>query len=344
MSKDPDPPTLDVTPSPDAQPGALARARGRLTRLTARPARLLDRAPGARALLERAADKTRQLADRLPIQQAAEAALMALTDPRTAQLLQAGMTAMGNVGMEATFRRDPQARLLFEFADWCADAAGREAVMLIIMQDALSPHGGFHQLASPILSLGASDPLSAFAATASHANVPGRTLNLAHAGMLRTLCAMADLACDQPPPPRHATPPALASHLRDSQIPERFKPLALMALGEEAPASTPNAAPEGRPDPGSEHPQAPSDGAPSRGSSAASEALERPRSLLPALSLSPAHRFLLGPYLVFLQTWLTRNMVDALPAFMARIRQTAEAELRRDDPAEAPTPDDIIKG
>jgi hypothetical protein len=68
-------------------------------------------------------------------------------------------------------------------------------------------------------------------------------------------------------------------------------------------------------------------------------ALARVKTLLPTVSaIGPGHRFLLGPYLTFLQAYLTRNMVDAMPNIMQNIRGGLDTE------GEAPrTQPDIVK-
>jgi hypothetical protein len=307
-------------PDDDARdPGWIARAARKLR--SPRGPDLDGDAPGlARRLLRRAADQVTRRADP---QAALDRALHLISDPRVASALQQSLSALGNRGMEAAFTQQPHARLLFDFAEWCDQRASRGAVMGALMRDTLSPEGAFYHLYQPLMALGAvKDPLAALAAQPPEARLL-EALHEAQRGALRTLCALAALALpDAPASPHDADAEALAAHFAALPLPPRFLVLGELALGrgadqgEDASAPTPSQAP----------------------SPAPTGALARAQRWLPARALPPGLRFVIGPWLWFLQLYLTRNMVDALPEMMGRVRdELAQEQARADHEADGPT-------
>ncbi len=301
------------------KPGSLlSRAVRRAQGLKKSPSEpVLEVGSRRRKLARKVASKARQAVQRIPVQAATDSALRMISDPRVTQVLQAGLRSAGNVGMEATFAREPDARLLFEYASWCDEEAGRGQIMGLLMQDAMSPQGGFFQLYRPLMDLGAvSDPLAALAA-----GLPGRgvteTLVNAQLGALRTLCTMGAVATKVPAPDALDSLEELAVFFADLELPSRFSGIADLALGlSPSPPPSTNGNVE----------------APTSESDAKKPAGALVRSLPPGL------RFVMGPYLLFLQFYLTRNMVDALPNVMSKVRE----ELVKDEPEVSPAGDPSI--
>lgn len=70
-----------------------------------------------------------------------------LRDRTTVEAIQRALAGIGQIAATATFRVDPEARLMFEFANWAEDRHGRLTVVAATMQlaqrlvDALAKHG-----------------------------------------------------------------------------------------------------------------------------------------------------------------------------------------------------------
>ncbi len=76
-----------------------------------------------------------------------EAALLTATHPHGARTAHALLATAGNVHLHVAFRREPNARLLFELAEWAAQTVDRGPVVAALMRDALGVDGGFYHLA-----------------------------------------------------------------------------------------------------------------------------------------------------------------------------------------------------
>lgn len=287
---------------PKEAQGLLARGVRRALR---RGPVLEGQADPRRSLLRRAASKARTLASQLPVQASLDKALLLISDPRVTQALQQSLGTMGNLSMEAAFASDPHVELLFSYASWCDERAGRGQIMGLLMQDALSPQGGFANLYRPLMDLGAvKDPMAALSAMHPTEKLL-ETLGQARRGALRTLCLMGAAATDQPPPQDHLDSPALAAYLEALPLDEGHRALPDLLMGRLGAKASAQAQPVEAP-------------------------TEAPRSFLPARTLPPGLRFVISSYLMFLQLYLTRNMVDALPTMMGRVREELASQQQRE--------------
>ncbi len=278
-----------------------------------------------RALARRGIDNTRAALERADPKASIDALLRTMTDPRAVRLAQLGMGTLGNASMEAIFTREPDARLLFEYAQWCESQSDRGHIMAVVMHDALSPQGAFNQLAGPLISMGTGGDVRVFWTSRPRTRDMTDTLERARTGLLRTLASMAAAATNHPAPEPDTSSQELERWLRQSDIPPRFQTL----VDRVTDTPTPHTEPTPSTQRGSE--TSTQDTTPPQ-----TTALGRTANLLPALSLPPSHRFILGPYLLFLQSYLTRNMVDALPNLASKIRQ--ELDPQESDPAAANPP------
>ncbi len=306
----------------DPHAGTLARAAQRARSLARSIRRNPDvemQANRARSLLQRVASRASDAIKQLPVDTASEKLVLALSDPRTVQVVQRVMKAAGSASIQAGFRKEPQARLLFEFAEWCEAQTDRGDVMALLLQDAFTKDGAFAQLSKPMMELGVEDPLRAFLATPPTESLIA-VFHSAQQGLILTLCRLAALGLHEEPPAPETPRAEQVAWFRASAIPERFKGLMALALGEEAPPEPRADAPETA----AEAEAAPGEGA--GGGGVASAALERIRSALPVRSFPPGFRFLVGTYLVFLHTYLSRNMVDAFPKVMEQVREEVGKE------------------
>lgn len=310
----------------DPNAGTLARAAQRARSLARSIRRNPDvemQANRARSLLQRVASRASDAIKQLPVDTASEKLVLALSDPRTVQVVQRVMKAAGSASIQAGFRKEPHAKLLFEFAEWCETQTDRGDVMALLLQDAFTKDGAFAQLSKPMMELGVDDPLRAFLATPPTESLIA-VFHSAQQGLILTLCRLAALGLHEEPPAPETPRAEQVAWFRASAIPERFKLLMDLALGEEAP--TP--APEPDATPAAPEEAAAAGEGEGNGSSGgvASAALERIRSALPVRSFPPGFRFLVGTYLVFLHTYLSRNMVDAFPKVMEQVREEVGKE------------------
>ena len=262
--------------------------------------------------LRGAAAKARQIAQLLPTDAATDKILTALSDRRTTRLVHAGLGIVGNVGLKTMFRAEPDARLLFDLADWCGEQAGRGPVMLVLLEDAMQPTGAFYLLSRTLPRLPIADPRMLWGGAAPSGGVLA-TLRDAQKGMLLTLSKLVATALEQPPPDPSAQIEDVASRLRSPEIPARFFRIADLAMGVEG-AKEDASASDGS------IPQEPTEARPQL-----LPVLARVRNLLPVKALPPGIRFMLGPYLVFLQAYLGRNLVDSLPRFLALVREQVDS-------------------
>lgn len=100
---------------------------------------------GARSLVRRVGGKTARGIKRLVtddrVREAAAGALVkldaALSDRKNLERLQSLMATAGNFAMERSFDASPDARLLFEYADWCEATRSREEVSRSVFRDGL---------------------------------------------------------------------------------------------------------------------------------------------------------------------------------------------------------------
>lgn len=295
-------------------------------------------APGrASARLKRLGARARALAPAETVKRSVEATLKAATAPRAVETVRTGLTTLGNASMAIIFRGEPDAQRLFELADWCGERSGRGAIMAILLQDALSPQGAFFQIAGPLVQFGPNGQSVQIQWASVGTQWPQMrdALDRAQHGALRTLSAMVAAATETEPPEEDADAERLASFIQRADIPERFKSLPDKVLGRAASPSKHDCEPHDGHKPAARAPQ-PGD------TSKNATGLAPWRSAMPTLSLSPGHRFVLGPYLLFLQTMMTRNMVDALPTMAEKIRDELTSDLHAPDAAVGAPPDIVV--
>ena len=224
-----------------------------------------------------------------------------LREPEHVHALQGALARVAQFGMERGFDRDPDARLLFEFADWIEVEHGRLAVISALLDDSPLLDGSLLGLLEAALQPWAREPAEM-----------RRRLDAAQASLMRLLARLASLETGEAVPPP-ADREVHAAAFRDQLIPERFHPLADKALGR--PGSF--AATTDTTD---------TDAGEAVGGSAAPKGLQR---FIPSMQ-DPATRFVAQSYVFFLQTYLTRAMLESFPEVMSAI-DALEASAKADE-------------
>ena len=255
-----------------------------------------------RALVRRLGERVRgALPTSASVARSLEALAHTLSDPRAVKQVHRLMSTLGQAGFEAAFRQEPYARLMFELAEWCGEQSSRGHVMAILMADATQPGGAVAQLTTTLFSGVAGEgglPANPLAALMSEP--PGerldRALTTVQRSLMRTLCQLVTSATDAPEPDPDAALHELVATFRAADLPERFATIPDFVLGLDVADAPP---PE--------------------------EAGESPGALTthrPATQL----RRVVTAYLLFVETYLVRNMVDALPSVMERVREEMEGQ------------------
>ncbi len=266
-----------------------------------------------------------------------------LTSESTIETLQLTLSKVANTAISMGFRIDPGAALLFEFASWLEEEYGREEVMPRILAHAPLEDGSLVTL----LTRAMTNPPDASPDTRDHHVLGVRQR------MLLMLCSLAQLEEETPLPPGDDIT-SLHAYLERAILPEQFDLLADLALGDPDAFDTLQ-----------------------RRHHEAQEAKKRDASMSEKLKLAlldrvvpteePAHSskpnatprtaltqrggrtpaltFLTTGYLLFLQTTLTRSMLESFPDLIASLKHTEQEEAARryaDDAIEITPHDDDI--
>ncbi|RAL23544.1 hypothetical protein DL240_05125 [Lujinxingia litoralis] len=241
-------------------------------------------------------------------QQLARRVAHELIQPEQIVALQSVLASVAQWGMERGFKLDPNAGLFFEFLDWLDQEQGRDQVMQRLMISPMFQDPAFLEALSQ-----AAAALSPFMPTETRGVWGSAELeHFKQRGgdkLLDLLVTLVALHQDTPPP-TEASAPRRQSFVEDSTIPERFKVLAQMALG---------------------------DALEPPGEAAATKAIGTLRALRgrlagPTEPQAPLTRFVPGvgdPHLHFLvysttfvmQSYLLRHLVESLPEMAARLRE-----------------------
>ena len=276
-----------------------------------------------------------------------EALLERLTSPQHLATLQGAMTQVANSAISLGFSLDPGAALLFEFASWLEEEHGRPAVLKRLL--AHSPLQTTSLLS--LLTRSLLDPPDASPETEDSEVLTVRR------SMLQMLCALTELD-EQRPWPEQGDIKHLAAYLERAVLPPRFEALLGLALGhqgafdalmaehhharreqaERGPlaarlkhALLERAFPQDRLEPGAQATAETSPQRPPPGAHPTARALARPQR-----ARSDALNFLTASYLLFVQTTLTRAVLEAFPEAIAEAKRADQgrAQERQGDEQE----------
>ncbi|TXD37595.1 hypothetical protein FRC98_07855 [Lujinxingia vulgaris] len=282
--------------------------RGLLTRIPApRAVRTLGRVGkiGARKMGARVQKAGQKIAKRLAHE---------MIQPEQITAIQGALARFAQWGMERGFALDPNAALFFEYLDWLDAREGREAVMTRLMLSPMFQDPAFLEAITRAAAL-----LSPFAPPQASEtwgmDEVERLKDRAGQRLLELLVSLTELTTDEPAP-ASGTVAARQDYIAHAEIPERFRTLAKMALGEQLDAAKPSAT--------------------HRASSTLrdlSQRLdrsgERQRSLtrfVPGLGDAHLH-FLVFSTTFVMQSYLLRHLVESLPEMAARLRELEPHDL-----------------
>lgn len=261
--------------------------------------------------LARPASWARETADRLVVQRLEadlERLVLSLTDPENAQRLQSGLAQVAQLAMQMGFAADPHSARLYELVAWLETEHGRMPVLQRVAA---------HVAATEATLLGAFGALVGDLGAASGPGAMEDAAQRMHAmrddaasDLLDLLCALASLVTGEEPPRGSAEDRVL--FYEQAGLPEAFRPLAAMALGAPGAFESPAKREETswrRRLPGARRDKPPQQ---------TGTGLAR---FVPSLD-DPHLRFLTLSHLFFLQAYLTRNLVEALPELLQRATWT----------------------
>lgn len=280
------------------------------------PIRLPRRAVGrlrriARGGGRRLADALRSRAD--DVEELLRAQLLDfLSTPENVETLQRSLATIGGWAIDRGFHADPNAELLFHFTDWLEERHDRATIAAIVFRSELVRDPTFVEAIAHLAT--------ALGPAARHTDGPGWDLDRIErfkerAGdrLLDFLVQLAALEADTPPPQRSAD--ARIDYFESAPIPQRFQRLARMTRGDDLIEKTPPSRRHKllaritdrlRPDTDDDH----------------STALAR---FIPGTGDETLH-FLVFSTTFFLQSYLLRGLIDALPELADDLTEQARAD------------------
>ncbi|RDV39279.1 hypothetical protein DV096_01510 [Bradymonadaceae bacterium TMQ3] len=236
-----------------------------------------------------------------------------MIQPEQITAIQGALARFAQWGMERGFALDPNAALFFEFLDWVDAEYGREAVMTRLMLSPMFQDPAFLEAITRAAAL-----LSPFAPPSSETwgvDEVERLKDRAGQRLLELLVSLTELATETPAP-ASGTVASRQDYIADAPIPERFRVLATMAVGEGLDPAKPAPA--------------------TRASSALrdlSQRLDRSGKGQHSLTrfvpgLGDAHlHFLVFSTTFVMQSYLLRHLVESLPEMAARLRELEPHDL-----------------
>lgn len=289
-------------PPRDLMPAAASKKRSLPGRALRRAAGLGERA-ARRALGRLAREADARLLPRL------EAAVDWATAPENVEHLQALMARTAQVGLDLGFRADPRARLLFEFVDFIEQEHGREEVASRIWAHNPLIDGSMLLLVEAALG-------------SEHADPGAEALERVRCAFLEMLCALAQLE-EQTPLPELRRVETLRAYFERAILPDHFHLLAGLGAGDPA-AFAELEARQGRTP---------------RATTWSSTTRRRKGALarLGPMWSDPGVMFLINSYLLFLQSYATRAVIERFPELMEAARELDErlgAAARREEEEE----------
>jgi hypothetical protein len=245
----------------------------------------------------------RQTADRVIVRRVEERIdrwLHALAEPENARRLQSVLAHVAQFGMELGFRADPHAAQLYEFVAWLEERHGRPPVLRRVAEHAATLEATILRALESIYA----EPHDTIAREEA-ARLMHEVRDVAASDLLDLLCGLAALETGEEPPTGSVE--ARVAFFEEADLPEEFRALGVMAAGnpgafEAAPPSVPERAS------GEERDEA---------GPAERSGLTR---FVPSFD-DPHLRFLTVSHLFFLQSYLTRNLVEALPELLEEARR-----------------------
>lgn len=219
--------------------------------------------------------------------------LRALTEPENAQRLQTGLAHLAQFAMETGFVADPQAGQLYKLVAWLEEEHGRAPVLQRVAA---------HVAATEARLVGALGSLVGAAGGPVTPEDVARRMHemreVASSDLLDLLCGLAAIEAGEEPPVGSVD--ERVAFFEGVMLPDEFGPLAAMAVGR----------------PGAfdavEKPKKTSLLRRVRGKPREDEPQRGLARFVPSLD-DPHLRFLTLSHLFFLQSYLTRNLVEALP-------------------------------
>lgn len=265
--------------------------------------------------LSRPASWVRQKADHLIVQRLQEQVdkwLSSLAEPENARRLQSALAHVAQFGMELGFLADPHAAELYGLVAWLEARHGRSPVLREVGEHAAATEAKLWEALESILG---DDEQHGPAAMEEAARRMHELRDVAAIDLLELLCRLAALESGEELPAESVE--ALVAFYEEADLPEEFSALAAMAAG--LPGAF-EAVPE---------PKESSRFARLRGKKRREDAGEKKgeerglERFVPSFD-DPHLRFLTLSHLFFLQSYLTRNLVEALPELLAEARRGDE--------------------
>ena len=245
----------------------------------------------------------RQAADRLivgRIEAQANQWLRSLIDVENARRLQSTLAHIAQFGMELGFRADPDAARLYALVAWLEERHGRPPVLCRVAEHAVSTEATFLTALESIVD-GYGEPRGSIAREEA-ARRMHQIRDVAAGELLGLLCALAELECGEESPT--VSVEARVAFYAEAGLPDEFRSLGAMAAG--IPGAF-DPAREGR--------------VPLDEERLEDDGLGALTRFVPSFD-DPHLRFLTLSHLFFLQSYLTRNLVEALPELLQEAGRT----------------------
>lgn len=152
-----------------------------------------------------------------------------LIDPKALKAVQKNLARFANLTFRLGFRADPNAALLFRFADWIEDRHGRQAVLHILLRSPLIQDPTFIDAIAYL-----SEIILPWSDQEQPSLSQSQLDNFKERASLKLLLLLAELAAleHKAPAPKNEIGPLIA-YFEAAPIPAEFQPLAKMATGEE---------------------------------------------------------------------------------------------------------------
>lgn len=254
----------------------------------------------------------RETADTLVLarlQEQIERWLLAVAEPDNARRLQSALAHVAQLGMELGFRADPDAERLYELVAWLEERHGRLPVLQRVGEHMSATEATFLRALESIVADLGQVPTSE--ASQEAARQMHEMRDVAAAQLLDLLCGLAALESGEEPPTDSSEAGVL--FYEATELPDAFRDLAARAAG--LPGAFHAVRDEREPSllqrlRGKERDE---------DVSAESGGRRGLTKFVPSFD-DPHLRFLTLSHLFFLQSYLTRNLVEALPELLEQAK------------------------
>ena len=273
-----------------------------------------------------------------------DAAVDWMTRPEHIQQVQSILARAAQLGINAGFKVDHHAALIFSFVDWMEQEHGHEDVAARIWQyNSLADGTLIALLEARLGMIGQQDRQNGYE----------RQLEDVRLDFMEMICSLASLE-DETPMPAARRPEVLRDYFERCVLPERFYVLAGLGMGDPdafsemeqraAQAQQEKQAPTGltarlaRMARRASAPPSPQPEAPSRQDRLRQRALTK----LGPFDRDPSFRFLVNSYLFFLQTYTTRFMIERFPQAIALAKELDARHAAQKAAPEPPEHDEAV--